>query len=132
MQLIEQAIWEQALAHPEKVAVKSGKDEATYSQLTSRILAAKDMLQNLPGYEEGRSIILAAGKQIEFLYVYFGAHLANLIVAPIDAETNPTRFEYITDAIDPFCVIGFEPPIRIASNVLTLKVSFSFFHPLPV
>lgn len=126
MQLIEQAIWEQALAHPEKIAVKSGKDEATYTQLTSRILAAKRMLQSLPNYMEGRSIVLAAGKQIEFLYVYFGAHLANLVVAPIDPETNPTRFEYIADAIDPFCVIGFD---KIDTDVQ--KVSLKQFKQLP-
>lgn len=108
MQSIERAIWEQASLYPEKTAVKSGKDEVTYSQLTSRILAAKNMLQNLPGYEEGRCVMLAAGKQVEFLYVYFGAHLANLIVAPIDPETNPTRFGYIAHSINPFCVIGFD------------------------
>lgn len=108
IQTIEQSIWGQALLHPEKIAVKSGKDEVSYTQLTLRILAAKKMLQKLPNYEEGRSIMLAAGKQIEFLYVYFGAHLAGLIVAPIDAETNPTRFGYIADAIKPFCVIGFD------------------------
>lgn len=108
MRTVEQAIWEAALLYPEKIAVKSGKDEATYSQLTSRILAAKRTLQSLPNYKEGGSIVLAAGKQIEFLYVYFGAHLAKLIVVPVDPETNPTRFEHIAKVIDPFCVIGFD------------------------
>lgn len=108
LQTIEQSIWKQASLQPEKIAVKSGRDEITYRQLTLRILAAKRMLQNLPDFKEGRSVILAAGKQIEFLYIYFGAHLAGLVVAPIDAETNPTRFGYITDAINPFCVIGFD------------------------
>lgn len=108
MRTVEQAIWEAALLYPEKIAVKSGKDEATYSQLTSRILAAKRKLQSLPNYKEGGSIVLAAGKQIEFLYVYFGAHLAKLIVVPIDPETNPTRFEHIAKVIDPFCVISFD------------------------
>lgn len=108
LQIVEQSIWNQASICPDKIAVKSGKDEVTYAQLTSRILAAKHFLQSLPDYKEGRSIMLAAGKQIEFLYVYFGAHLAGLIVAPIDAETNPTRFGYIADAIKPFCVVGFD------------------------
>ena len=108
LQIVEQSIWKQASLRPDKIAVKSGKDEVTYAQLTSRILAAKQFLQSLPDYKEGRSIMLAAGKQIEFLYVYFGAHLAGLIVAPIDAETNPTRFGYIADAIKPFCVVGFD------------------------
>lgn len=105
---IEQRIWQQATSHPEKLAVKSGKDTATYRELVSRIIAAKVFFQSLPDYMAGNAVILAAGKQIEFLYAYFGAHLAGLIVAPIDTETNPTRFEYITDIIKPFCVIGFD------------------------
>ena len=126
MQTIEQSIWQQAALHPNKVAVKSGKNEATYSQLTSRILSAKQVLMNLPEYKEGRSIVLAAGKQIEFLYVYFGAHLAGLTVAPIDAETNPTRFGYIADAIKPFCVIGFD---KMDTDIQ--KVSLKDFKQLP-
>ena len=125
MLTIEQAIWKQASFHPEKIAVKSGKDEVTYGQLTSRILSAKQMLINLPGYKKGGSIILAAGKQIEFLYVYFGAHLAELTVAPIDTETNPTRFGYIADAINPFCVIGFD---KMDTNIL--KISLKDFKQL--
>ena len=126
MQTIEQSIWQQTALHPNKVAVKSGKNEATYSQLTSRILSAKQVLMNLPEYKEGRSIVLAAGKQIEFLYVYFGAHLAGLTVAPIDAETNPTRFGYIADAIKPFCVIGFD---KMDTDIQ--KVSLKDFNQLP-
>ena len=126
MQTIEQSIWQQTALHPNKVAVKSGKNEATYSQLTSRILSAKQVLMNLPEYKEGRSIVLSAGKQIEFLYVYFGAHLAGLTVAPIDAETNPTRFGYIADAIKPFCVIGFD---KMDTDIQ--KVSLKDFNQLP-
>jgi len=123
---IEQSLWQQAALNPDKTAVISGKDSATYSQLTQRILSAKKMLQNLPDYQEGRSIMLAAGKQIEFLYVYFGAHLAGLTVAPIDAETNPTRFGYIADAINPFCVIGFD---KMETDIP--KVSLKDFKQLP-
>lgn len=126
MQTIEQSIWQQAAFHPNKVAVKSGKDEVTYGQLTLRILAAKQKLLSLPEYKEGRSIVLAAGKQIEFFYVYFGAHLAGLTVAPIDAETNPTRFGYIADAIKPFCVIGFD---KMDTDIQ--KVSLKDFKQMP-
>lgn len=125
MMTIEQQIWQQAQAHPEKLAVVSGKDSATYSQLISRILTARGYIQSLPDYAVGRSIMLAAGKQIEFLYAYFGAHLAGLTVAPIDAETNPTRFGYIADAINPFCVIGFDK-----MNTDLQKVSLKDFKQL--
>lgn len=123
---VEQQIWQQTQVNADKLAVVSGKDSATYSQLTSRILAAKAYIQSLPDYAEGRTIMLAAGKQIEFLYAYFGAHLAGLTVAPIDAETNPTRFGYIADAINPFCVIGFD---KMETDLQ--KVSLKEFKQLP-
>lgn len=125
MQSIEHAIWQISKQNPNKIAVKSGKDEATYEQLIARILRAKDKLQQIPGYKPGNTIMLSAGKQIEFLYVYFGAHLAGLIVSPIDAETNPTRFDYIGKAINPYCVIGFD---KMETDVP--KVSLKDFKPL--
>jgi long-chain acyl-CoA synthetase len=108
MQSVEQQIWRQAASHPDKLAVKSGKDAVTYGNLVKCVIAAKNYLQSLPSYAVGQTVILAADKQIEFLYAYFGAHLAGLVVAPIDGETNPTRFGYIADMIRPFCVIGFQ------------------------
>ena len=93
MHSIEYDILQYSRQTPSKVAIKSGKNEATYEQLIARIWAAKEKLQQIPGYQVGNTLILAAGKQIEFIYVYFGAHLAGLTVSPIDAETNPTRLD---------------------------------------
>lgn len=122
---IEESIWKHAAETPDKIAVKSGKDSCTYRELTGRIAAAAEKYRSLPGYTPGRAIMLAAGKQIEFIYAYFGAHMAGLTVAPMDAETNPTRFKYITDAIKPFAVIGFD---LIDTEVQ--KVSLSDFKAL--
>lgn len=105
---VEQAIWKYAEDNPCKIAVKSGKDKVTYQQLASGILSAKAKFHSLPGYNVGSTIIIAANKQIEFLYAYFGAHLAGLVVAPIDVETNPCRLSYIINAVKPFCIIGFD------------------------
>lgn len=108
MQTVEQQIWEQAGLHPNKIAVKSGKDYTTYLQLTVRIHRACFFFLNLPQYDSGRSIILAANKQLEFLYFYWGAHLANLSVVPIDSKTNESRFLHIVHEINPICIIGFD------------------------
>jgi long-chain acyl-CoA synthetase len=75
---------------------------------------------SLPGYSAGKTVMIAADKQIEFLYAYFGAHLAGVVVAPIDGETNPTRFNYIASAINPFCIIGFKK-IETEINKVDLK-----------
>lgn len=106
MLTIEERIYHHTQINPNKIAIKSGKEAATYGQLFARILSAKDTLQRLPNYRPGKSIILGASKQIEFVYLYFAAHLAQLIVVPLDTETNPDRFKYISQIVDPFCIIG--------------------------
>ena len=91
------------------------------------LLQQKIFFQSLPDYTAGNTVILAAGKQIEFLYAYLGAHLAGLIVTPIDVETNPTRFEYIADVIKPFCIIGFDK-----QETFLTKISLKEFKEMPV
>lgn len=108
MQSIEQQIWKQAKLHPEKVAVKCGKNYTTYRHLTVCIKQASMFFRNCEQYSNGRSVIIAANKQLEFLYLYFGAHLAGLVAVPVDSETSPIRFQQIASEINPMCVIGFE------------------------
>ena len=103
---IEQRIWQQATLHPDKLAVKSGKDTATYSELVSRIIAAKVFFQSLPDYTAGNTVILAAGKQIEFLYAYLGAHLAGLIVTPIDVKRTPPVLNISLMLLNHFVSLG--------------------------
>lgn len=102
---IEQSIWNVAQQTPDKVAVISGKSSATYQQLCCRILAARNYLtQKL---KQGDTLILSAGKQIEFLYAYFGAHLAGICVVPIAPDTNPTRLQHILRETGAKILVGF-------------------------
>lgn len=103
---IEHSIWNVAQQTPDKVAVISGKSSATYKQLCCRILAASNFLaQKL---NQGDTLILSAGKQIEFLYAYFGAHSAGISVVPIAPDTNPTRLQHILRETGAKLIIGFE------------------------
>ena len=120
MQTIEEIVWQHAAKIGNKVAVKSGRDVVTYGLLRAKMLAAAIYYKQLPGYERGRAIVLAAGKQVEFLYAYFGAHLAGLTVAPVAEDINPTRFEYIRKSIDPIVAIGFD---RIETTVAKIPLS---------
>lgn len=103
---IEECIWKNASLYPDKVSIISGKKSATYKELCERILAAKIKLEKY-GLKKDDRIILAAGKQIEFAYIYFGAHLAEYEVIPIDAATEPTRLKYIVEATNTKLLIGF-------------------------
>ena len=108
LESIEKQIWHWANSQPDKIAVKSGKKVATYQQLCQHILGAKNYYEETLSCKKGDVIILAAGKQIEFLYAYFGAHLADLKVVPIDAATNPTRLDYIVKKTHATLLVGFE------------------------
>ena len=108
LESIEKQIWQWAAVQPDKVAVKSGKKSATYLQLCQRILGARDYFKSQLSQNEGNVVILAAGKQIEFVYAYFGAHLAELKVVPIDAATNPTRLDYIVKQTHANLLVGFD------------------------
>lgn len=108
LESIEKQIWQWAAVEPDKIAVKSGKKSATYLQLCQRILGARDYFKIQLSQNEGNVIILAAGKQIEFVYAYFGAHLAGLKVVPIDAATNPTRLDYIVKQTHASLLVGFD------------------------
>ena len=105
---IEESVWNFALANPDKTAIISGKSSVPYRDLCRNIFAACETFKNIEGYAVGKSVILAADKQLGFVYAYFGAHLAGLTAVPIDAETNPSRFEFICQTVSPFCVAGFK------------------------
>ncbi len=105
---VEQSIFEFTKQNPQKIALKSGKTTVSYGELVNRCLAAKCFFEAMPNYKKGACVILAAGKQVEFAYAYFGAHLAGLKVAPIDPETNPTRFDFIVQILNPCVVNGFD------------------------
>lgn len=104
---VEEKIWEFAHKNANKIALKSGKSVVTYQQLMKCIVSAKEHLSRLPNFYPGKTIILAATKQIEFVFAYFGAHLAGLIVAPLDSECNQERLEHIINTIHPIYIIGF-------------------------
>lgn len=125
LKTIEEQIWANAASQPLKVAVKSGKKSATYKELCQRILGASQHYSNELKLAKGNTVILAAGKQIEFLYAYFGAHLAGIKVVPIDAATNPTRLTYIIEQTNASLLIGFDD----ADNE-TPKVPLSSFAEL--
>ena len=108
LESIEKQIWHWATVQPDKIAVKSGKKSATYLQLCQRILGARDYFKSQLSQNEGNVVILAAGKQIEFVYAYFGAHLAGLKVVPIDAATNPPRLDYIVKQTHANLLVGFD------------------------
>lgn len=101
---IEEVIYHHARETPEKVAIISGAEQITYAELWESIKRVAGTL--LERMDSGDRIILSANKEIDFIYTYFGAHLAHLITVPIDSETNVTRLQRIVDTAIPKLIIG--------------------------
>ena len=119
MKSIEEQLFEIVQQSPDKVALISGETEVTYSQFGDYCLRAAYKLQNTYHLKKGDCVILSAAGNIEFVYVYFGVHLAGGICVPIDPDTNQTRFNHIKTSTKPICVMG------MLHNVTCEAIDFS-------
>ena len=106
MKTIEEQIFDKVQNIPDKVALISGDTEITYSQLWDYCLCSAEKLKQDYHLKKGDRVILSAAGNIEFVYAYFGVHIAGGICVPIDPDTNQTRFEYIEKSTTPVCVMG--------------------------
>lgn len=119
MKTIEEQIFENALLTPDKVALISGETEVSYLQLWDCCLkAAASLIENY-NLKKGERVILSATGNIEFVYVYFGVHLAGAVCVPIDPDTNQTRFNYIEKSTKPVCVIGMLHNVKCSTVQFT-------------
>ena len=119
MKTIEEQIFENVQLTPDKVALISGETEVSYLQLWDSCLkAAANLIENY-NLKKGDRVIISAAGNIEFVYVYFGVHLAGGVCVPIDPDTNQNRFDYIEKSTTPVCVIG------LLHNVNRSTVQFS-------
>lgn len=101
---IENLIFKYAQKTPQKIALISGALEVSYELLWKEIETAAAWFCNHAN--PGDRIIVSASKNIEFVYTYFGAHMAGMICVPIDPETNETRLARIIDVAQPSLIIG--------------------------
>lgn len=106
MKTIEEQIFEHVQSTPDKIALISGEIEVSYAQFWEYCLRAAASMKEMYNLQKGDRVILSAAGNIEFVYVYFGIHMAGGICVPIDPDTNQTRFDYIEKSTSPICVIG--------------------------
>jgi long-chain acyl-CoA synthetase len=104
--LIEEKLYQYATEMPEKIAVISGDTAISYKELWENIVSAASFLKKELPLNPGERILIAAGKNIEFIYTYFGAHLNRNICVPVDPEVNPLRLQRILSSAQPAACIG--------------------------
>lgn len=106
MKSIEEQLLAIVQQNPDKVALISGDSEVSYAQMWENCLMAAYNLRESYHLKKGDRVILSAVGNIEFVYVYFGVHLAGGICVPIDPDTNQTRFNHIVASTAPVCIMG--------------------------
>lgn len=103
---IEEQILQNSVLQPDHIALITPTEQVTYAQLWERCLLAASNVKHNYGLKYGDRIILAASANIDFIYAYFGIHLAGGVCVPIDPDTNETRFELIKNSTKPVCTMG--------------------------
>lgn len=101
---IESLIFEHAQTMPQKIALIQGQSEVSYEQLWKEIIKSASWFKDKAS--QGDRVIISASKNIEFVYTYFGAHLAGMICVPIDPETNEKRLTRILEVAQPKLIVG--------------------------
>ena len=103
---VEEQIFQNSLQQPDQVALINSTEQVTYAQLWERCLLAATNVKRKYGLHQGDRIILSASANIEFIYAYFGIHIAGGVCVPIDTDTNDTRFDLIKKSTKPVCTMG--------------------------
>jgi len=102
-----QAIYRHSVQSADKTAIIAKDVSVSYALLWERILGAAACLQSL-GLEKGDSILLSALKDIEFVYVYFAAHLLGVVNVIVDPTLNEERRKYIMETVRPKRIFGLK------------------------
>lgn len=116
---IEELIFQNSNKYSNKTAVICGDISVSYKALWKEILIKKTYFESL-NLEKGSRIVLSASKNIDFIYSYFGAHLAGLICMPIDSETNELRLKRIISIAEPKYYFG---ELRNSNNINVISFS---------
>ena len=94
-----------ALSTPDKTALVAGDERVSYQLLLSNIRAASIYLHSL-GLGPGDRIVLSAQKELEFVYLYFAAHLCGVVNVVVDSAAPRDRLDYIVDVTRPAMLFG--------------------------
>lgn len=103
---VEEQIFQNSEKQSDCIALITPAEQVTYAQLWERCLLAAANVKQKYGLKRGDRIILSASANIDFIYAYFGIHIAGGVCVPIDPDTNETRFDLIRQSTKPVCTMG--------------------------
>ena len=112
MNSLEYKIHSWSVISPHKIALIDKKRAFTYKELFENIWASKRLLELEYGISKGDTVILAANKNVAFVFIYFALHFIGAKVMPVDELISQDRLKFILDKISPKLIIGLENKIN--------------------
>lgn len=117
-----------ATSVPDKIALVSGDNRITYSQLLTSIEYAAAQLQAM-GLQRGDRILLAVQKETEFVFLYLAAHLLGIVNVVVDSSAPADRLNYISSITRP--VMAFGDKLNQVDDIKAVSFREITFHDEP-
>lgn len=102
-----QAVMTQAEKYRDKRALVMNGVAVSYQNLAANIRKSANVLYSL-GVKHGDCIMLSAHKDVEYIYLYFGAHILGVTNIIVDAESNEERLLFIENKVQPKYCFGYK------------------------
>lgn len=105
---LEEKIFNFSITTPNKTALIDKKKTISYKELFENIWTTKLVLEKEYSLKKEDTVLLAANKNVHFIYTYFAIHLIGAKVIPLDEQIQKERLKFIVDNTKPKMVIGLQ------------------------
>lgn len=105
---LEENIFNFSIHTPNKIALIDKKKTVSYKELYQNIWSTKLFLESEYGLQKGDAVIVAANKNLNFIFAYFAIHLVGAKVIPLDEQIQEERLVYIIEKTKPKLIIGLD------------------------
>jgi long-chain acyl-CoA synthetase len=103
---LEEKILEWAFKTPNKTALIEKQKSISYKELWEHIWATKIYLEYEHQLKKGDYVLLAANKNVNFIYAYFAIHLIGAKGLPLDEQTQIEQLNFIKKTTNPKLILG--------------------------
>ena len=112
---LEEKIFNFSVQMPNKTALIEKKRTISYRELYQNIWSTKLFLEKEYSIIKGDTVVVAANKNLNFIYAYFAIHLIGAKVIPLDEQIQKDRLAFIIEKTKPRLIIGLENEDKITS-----------------
>jgi len=109
------ALWDNALAHPDRIAVRANGKQLTYEDIRSRSAAFGGAVIDA-GIGKGDRVLLIAPSVPEFIVAYYGLHLVGATVIAMNTMSTKAEISYVLQDSGASLVVAWHESLDGASR----------------